>query len=325
MPSISGNSPTRESWLRVHPLTAHDRAIVAELRASVEPFKGKLRGVEARAPFDAAMDSVLAPQGVQFRADRVGGIPGWWCEPPDALRGTAILHLHGGWFNLGSALAYRHLVGHLARSAGIAAFIPDYRLAPEHPFPAAVDDATAAFHGIAQRDIRRIAITGDSAGGGLAMNLLLRLMADTAKVELPLGVVLHSPITDLAMTGGSWRSRAEADWYFSQEQAAGLIQAYLNGHSPLDSLASPLYANLAGAPPLRVLVGDDEVLLDDSVRLVENAVAAGVDAQLDIWEGMPHGFLGSIGRTEAAESALGAIGEFLFCTLSGASTNLGTK
>jgi acetyl esterase/lipase len=319
------NATTREGWLRLHSLTSHDGAVVAELRANVEPYKGKLRGVEARVPFDAAMSSILAPQGVQFHADRVGGIPGWWCEPPNALLGTAILHLHGGWFNLGSALAYRHLVGHLARSASIPAFIPDYRLAPEHPFPAAVDDATAAFRGIAQRDIRRIAISGDSAGGTLALSLLLRLMADPATADLPVGVVLHSPITDLEMTGVSWQSRAEADWYFSREQAEGLIQAYLNGHNPRDSLASPLYANFAGAPPIRVLVGDDEVLLDDSVRLVENAHAAGVDAQLDIWEGMPHGFLGSIGQTEAAESALSAVGEFLLCALSGASTNHSPK
>jgi monoterpene epsilon-lactone hydrolase len=123
--------------------------------------------------------------------------------------------------------------------------------------------------------------------------------------------VLLSPITDLAMTGSSWQTRAEADPYFIREQAEELIQAYLNGHDPEDPLASPLYGNFAGLPPIRVQTGDDEVLLDDSLRLVERAVAAGIDARLDVWQGMPHGFVGSIGQTQAAASALSAIGEFL--------------
>jgi monoterpene epsilon-lactone hydrolase len=124
------------------------------------------------------------------------------------------------------------------------------------------------------------------------------------------GVVL-SPITDLALTGSSWQTRAAADPLFVREQATGLIQAYLNGHDPKDPVASPLYGDFVGLPPIRVQAGDDEVLLDDSLRFVERAVAAGIDTRLDVWEGMPHGFLGSIGQTQAAASALSAIGEFL--------------
>jgi monoterpene epsilon-lactone hydrolase len=192
--------------------------------------------------------------------------------------------LHGGWFNLGSAAAYRHLVGHIARGAGATAFIPDYRLAPEHPFPAAVEDAGASVRGLAERGIQRIAVTGDSAGGNLALALLLLVAAEPAAIH-PTGAVLFSPITDLAMTGSSWQTRAEADPLFVREQAAELIQAYLNGHDPKDPLASPLYGNFVRLPPVRVQVGDDEVLLDDSVRFVERAVAAGIDAQLDVWQG----------------------------------------
>src|ERR1700730_3362921 len=150
MQSTPIGAPARASWFRFHPLNAQDRSVMAAFRAMVEPNKGKLRGTAARAPLDAAMSSVIAPQDVKFREDRIGEIPGWWCEPTDALPDAAILHLHGGWFSAGSAAAYRHLVGHIARSAGARAFIPDYRLAPEYPFPAAIEDAGANLRGLAE-------------------------------------------------------------------------------------------------------------------------------------------------------------------------------
>jgi epsilon-lactone hydrolase len=305
----------RESWFRFHPLSAQDRAVMAAFRAMVEPNKGKLRGTAARAPFDAVMSSIIAPQGVNYREDRIGEVPGWWCEPTDALPGAAILHLHGGWFNLGSAAAYRHLVGHIACSAGAAAFIPEYRLAPEYPYPAAVEDAAAGLRGLGERGIHTVAVTGDSAGGNLALSLLSLVAAEPATTVRPTAAVVLSPITDLAMTGSSWQTRAEADPYFVRQQAEGLIQAYLNGHDPKDPVASPLYGNVAGLPPLRVQAGDDEVLLEDSLRFVARAVAAGSDARLDVWEGMPHGFIGSIGQTQAAADALRAISEFLCARL----------
>jgi len=311
MQSTPAGAVARESWFTLHPLTAPDRSAMAALRAMVAPNKGKLRGTAARAPFDAIMSGIIAPQGVGFREDRIGGIPGWWCEPTDALPGAAILHLHGGWFNLGSAAAYRHLVGHIARSAGVSSFVPDYRLAPEYPYPAASEDAEAAYGGLAQRGIHNIAVTGDSAGGNLALSLLSRVVTAPASAVRPVAAVVLSPITDLAMTGSSWQTRAEADPYFVREQAASLIQAYLNGHDPKDPRASALYGIVAGLPPIRVQVGDDEVLLDDSLGFVAGAVAAGIDARLDVWEGMPHGFISSIGGTEAAAGALSALGEFL--------------
>lgn len=311
MQSTPIGAPTSKSWFRFHPLTAEDRSVMAALRSVVEPNKGKLRGSAARAPFDALMSSIIAPKEVTFREDRTGGIPGWWCEPTDAVTGAAILHLHGGWFNVGSAAAYRHLVGHIARSASATAFIPDYRLAPEYPFPAAIEDARASLRSLAGRGIDRIAVTGDSAGGNLALSLLSLVAAEPGTAILPVAVVVLSPITDLALTGSSWQTRADADPYFVREQAEELLQAYLNGHDPKDPVASPLYGNFVGLPPIRAQAGDDEVLLDDSLRFVERAVAAGIDARLDVWEGMPHGFVGGIGQTQAAASALSAIGEFL--------------
>jgi epsilon-lactone hydrolase len=312
MQLTTGTDPSsRDSWFSFHSLSAQDRLLMAALRAAALPNKGRMQGVSARAPFDAVMSGIMAPPDVSFREGRVGGIAGWWCEPLDALPDAAILHLHGGWFNLGSASAYRHLVGHIARSAGAVAFVPDYRLAPEHPFPAAIEDARAALRGLTESGISKIALSGDSAGGNLALSTLSLAPADPAATVRPTGAVLLSPVTDLELTGSSWETRAEADPYFVRDQIEGLIQGYLNGRNPRDPLASPLHGNLAGLPPSRVQAGDDEVLLEDSHRLVARAVAAGVDARLDVWEGMPHGFLGFIGQAQAAASALSSLGRFL--------------
>jgi hypothetical protein len=130
-------SPNPASWSSTHPITAEDKVAMAALRAMVEPLKGKLQGTAARQPFDEIMERVPAPEGVRFEADTVGGVSGWWCRPSQAKSEHVILHLHGGWFNWGSAQAFRHLVGHIAVSVGAHAFIPEYRLAPEHVFPAA--------------------------------------------------------------------------------------------------------------------------------------------------------------------------------------------
>src|SRR6267143_558135 len=159
-------------WLTVHPLSPEDSLGATALRASVAAFKGKLAGTAARGPFDAVMERVAAPAGVSFEADTVGGISGWWAKPARPRNGAAIIHVHGGWFNFGSAHAYRNLVGHIASRAGADAFIPDYGLAPEHLFPAAVMDVEACYRGLVDKGINKIAVVGDSAGGNLALVLL---------------------------------------------------------------------------------------------------------------------------------------------------------
>ncbi|MGA3189283.1 MAG: alpha/beta hydrolase [Bryobacteraceae bacterium] len=287
----------------IHPLSDEDSVAVAALRSVVAPMKGKLEGTAARSLFDDIMERVAVPEGVTFEAATVGGISGGWAKPARAQKGVAILHVHGGWFNWGTAQAYRNFAGHIALSAGADAFIPDYRLAPEHPFPAAVRDLEACYRGLVDQGITRIALTGDSAGGDLALVLL-----STASV---VGAVLFSPITDLALTGESFDTRAQADPYFTKSQAAGLVRSYLGETDPKNPLASPLYADLTGLPPIRIHVGDDEVLLDDSRRYIERAVAAGVDAKLDLWMGMPHGFVTNVGGFNAATQALKASGAFL--------------
>ena len=295
-----------------HPLDPEDAAIASAMRAMVRSSKGARPGIDAREQFDALMESVLPRGDVTFEADTIGGVPGLWVHPADWRSDEAIVHLHGGWFNFGSAKAYRHLVGHIAARTGARAFVPDYRLAPEYPLPAATSDVFACYQGLAERDIHRVALTGDSAGGNLALVLASRITSEAASVNATVvGVAVLSPVTDLTLSGATYETRAEADPLFTRRQVAELVHSYLEGADARHPLASPLHGRHSGMPSIRIHVGDDEVLLDDSLRYVERAVAAGVDARADVWMGMPHGFPGSIGRLKAAEQALDAIGAFL--------------
>jgi acetyl esterase/lipase len=304
------NTTTQEIF---HPATPEDRAAMAALRAMVEPHKGQLSGAAARGPYDEIMNRVVAPEGVSYEEDEIAGIRGWWCRPEGARGGEAICHLHGGWFNFGSAKAFRHLAGHLAKAAGVAAFIPEYRLAPEHPYPAAIEDAQRAYGGLCRAGFKKIAVTGDSAGGNLALLLLLRLRDQTEAVRdpLPVGAVALSPTTDLALTGETWSTRASIDPYFTKTQVAEMVVAYLGKEDPENPAVSPLYGELRNLPPISVHVGNDEVLLDDSRRYAKRALEADIDITLEVWECMVHGFLGGIGKVEAAQRALQAIGAFL--------------
>ena len=296
----------------VHALDPADAPVIAQIRTAVRPQKGAPWRIESRKFYDALLEGVAPRADVTFESGTVGGVPGVWVRPASSRPDDAILHIHGGWFVSGSATAYRHLVGHIAVRAGASAFVPDYRLAPEHPFPAAVDDVLATYRGLADSGIRRIAVTGDSAGGNLALVLSSRVAGNAvpAKVSL-VGVAAFSPVTDLTLSGATYETRADADLYFTKQQVAELVQSYLGSADANDPLASPLQGRLSGLPPVRIHVGDDEVLLDDSRRYVERVTAAGVDARLDVWTGMPHGFVAIIGPIRASTQALDAIGLFL--------------
>ena len=308
----SATGRTAPDFVVIHPLDPEDAAVTAAMRAMTRPTKGVSRGIEARGPFDGLMESVLPRDDVTFEADVLGGIPGIWVHPANGRSDQAILHLHGGWFNFGSARAYRHLVGHIAARVGARAFIPDYRLAPEHPFPAATDDVLACYRGLAGSGARRIALTGDSAGGNLALGLASRVSGEAISTNMTLvGIAVLSPVTDLTLSGATYDTRAEADPFFTRPQVTDLVHSYLGSADAKHPLASPLHSQLAGMPPVRIHVGDDEVLLDDSLRYAERAVAAGVDARADVWMGMPHGFPVSIGKLKAAAPALDTIGAFL--------------
>jgi len=307
----SSKEGTSTAAITTHPLDPGDAAVTAAIRAGARAAKGTPQGIEARGYFDAFMESVSPRDDVTFETDTIGGIAGIWVLPSHWRPDAAILHLHGGWFNFGSAKAYRHLVGHIAARAGARAFVPDYRLAPEHPFPAATDDVLACYQALAAMDIRRVAVTGDSAGGNLALGLAARVTETASASATLVGVALLSPVTDLTLSGATYETRADADPFFTRAQVAALVQSYLGNADPKHPLASPLGARLSGMPPVRIHVGDDEILLDDSRRYVDRAVAAGVDARLDVWMGMPHGFPTSVGRLKAAAQALDAMGLFL--------------
>lgn len=295
-----------------HPLDAEDAAITARMRASASSSKGKPWGISARVAFDAMMESILPRDDVAFEHDTVGGIRGIWVHPAYCRSDEVILHLHGGWFNFGAADAFRHFVAHIAARAGVSAFVPDYRLAPEDPFPAAIQDMVACYKGLDQRAIQRIAVTGDSAGGNLALVMASQIASGEVSSKASLAAVAaFSPVTDLTLSSATYETRADAEPFFTRAQVSDLVRAYLGGVDPAHPLASPLYGRLAGLPPLSVHVGDDEVLLDDSRRYVERAVEAGVDARLDVWMGMPHGFAGGVGELKAASQALDAVGMFL--------------
>ena len=263
--STTGRTSTGD--VAIHPLDPEDAAITAAMRSMVSSSKGARPGIEARGQFDALMESVLPRDDVTFEADTLGGVPGLWVNPAAWRPGEAIVHLHGGWFNFGSAKAYRHLVGHIAARAGARAFIPDYRLAPEHPFPAATVDVLACYQGLAGRDVHRIALTGDSAGGNLALVLASRVTGEAAASNATLvGVAVFSPVTDLTLSGATYETRADADPLFTRPQVAELVHSYLGSTDARHPLASPLHGRHAGVPPTRIHVGDDEVLLDGTLK-----------------------------------------------------------
>lgn len=299
-----------------HPLAAADQALMAAMKTQLEPRKGQLllNSPGTRPVFDALKEQTPPAPGVAYAADTVGGVPGWWCRPAAARDPAgAVLFLHGGAYALGSAAAFRHLVGQLAVRAGVECFVPDYRLAPEHPFPAAVEDAWAAYEGLVAQGKQRLAVAGDSAGGGLALVTVAHAVraAQQPGAVAPRAAVVFSPWTDLALTSASMQTRAEADFLLTQESLAVNAQHYLRGHDAHDALASPVYGDLAGLPPVHLHVGDAEVLLDDAVRYAEQLQAAGGVAELHVWEGLTHVFIGSAGTLASADEALDLSGAFL--------------
>ena len=185
-PKILKDPTAKAPWSVIHPLGEEDSAAVAALRSVVAPMKGKLEGTAGRGPFNDIMGRVAVPEDVTFEAARVGRISGWWAKPAKARKGAAIIHVHGGWFNWGTTQAFRNFAGHIASRAGADTFIPDYRLAPEHPFPAAVQDLEACYRGLVDQRATKIGLTGDSAGGTLALGAPVnRLRASLQRWHCP--------------------------------------------------------------------------------------------------------------------------------------------
>jgi len=296
-----------------HPEHLLDRAAMVSMRLMLRSAKGTVSGPDARKTFDEMMEKVPAASGVTYDAATIGGVSGWWCRPADAVKGAAILYLHGGGYAVGSAQAYQHFVGQVASRTRVAAFVPEYRLAPEFPFPAAVEDAKATYEGLVAQGVTKIALAGDSAGGGLA---LILLSWATAKARagsglIPKGAAVISAWTDLAMIGESMKTRAEADPLSTPASLAAMARLYLGDRDARDPLASPLYGDLTGLPPVRMHVGEDDVLLDDSVRYGERFEREGGAIQVHTWQGMIHVFPSNVALLKAAKEALDDVGQFL--------------
>ncbi len=301
-----------------HPLSGEDQTAMAAMREAVAPVRGITFGPETRPMFDEMLEHTPAALGVTCEAATVGGVPGWWCRPANATPNAALLYLHGGAYGIGSARAYQHFVGQIAARAGAAAFAAEYRLAPEHPFPAAVDDALAAYRGLAGLGLTTIALAGDSAGGGLALVTLAQVvgLSQSGSGAKPCCAVAMSPWVDLSLSSASMTERAAAGPMLTRDGLAVAAARYLDRHTAHDPLASPLFGDLTNLPPVRLDVGEDEVLLDDSRRYVEQVSAQGGDSELHVWEGMMHVFPASVGILTASETALDGIGGFLHKHLS---------
>jgi hypothetical protein len=264
---------------------------------------------DLRAIFDDWHKPAFEPEQVTYRTTAVAGVPVIIAYPPESS-GDVIIYGHGGGFCVGSADARRKLGGHLARHLGAEVVITDYRLAPEYPFPAAIEDSVAVYRSLlAERAGKgRILIAGDSAGGNLAIATTLKLRE--LGEPLPAGVIAFSPWLDMEHTGEAIETNAETDTLVNRAMLEGLAATYLAGASATDPLANPLKADLAGLPPVYLNAGSSEALLSDTTRFAEAATAAGVDVTISIAEGMQHVFPCLAGRAKVADDELARIAQW---------------
>jgi epsilon-lactone hydrolase len=250
------------------------------------------------------------PKGTTTLALEADGIQALRIDVPQARRDRCVLFFHGGGYSYGNAPLYQDFMWRVGTAAHASVLYFDYRLAPEHPFPAALDDAVRVARWVAtQFDPQRIAFVGDSAGGGLVLATLkkLRDQADT----LPRAAVAISPWTDLALTGPSLRTNYKADPMMDAAQFPAIAKRYVGGADPRDPYVSPLYGDAAGLPPTLIQAGSDEVLLDDAVRMAEAMRAAGCDIELDVWPKMPHVWHLYARILPEGRKAIDRVGQFL--------------
>jgi monoterpene epsilon-lactone hydrolase len=244
------------------------------LRIRIEKLAGKIR----------------PPKNVQIVPVDTGSVPSEWLIPPKSSQDRAMMYIHGGAWFMGSTKTHRGFVSKLAYASGIRALSINYRLAPENPFPAGLNDCITAYEWLLQYGIsaNKIVVAGDSAGGNLTLALLIALR-DTGK-PLPAGAVAISPATDFTASGESYKTRVHLDPFFSNTGSIPIIDDYIKDHDPRHPLLSPLYADLSGLPSLLIHVGDHEILLDDAVRFGDKAVAARIEVKTVVWPEMFHVF-----------------------------------
>lgn len=282
--------------------------IAAALRARRERLPRTVEGM--RAEFEKYMAFFGTCPTVRREPVEVAGVGGEWFLPPDAVPGRAVLYLHGGGYVVGSTATHQCLIGEIAKASHAATLGLNYRLAPEHPHPAALEDALAAYRWLldGRVDPRGLFVMGDSAGGGLALALLLA--AKDAGLPLPAAAVALSPWTDLAATGASLDTRADRDAMLDKRGVLSFSRMVVKDGDPKSPLASPLYGDLRGLPPLLLHVGTEEILHDDATRFAERAQAAGGEVTLEVWDGMLHVWHLFSPILHEAREAIARIGQF---------------
>ena len=281
--------------------------VIATLRSGAGPDLTQPAAV-ARQQFQDMLSAIPAPDGVDFETSAVGGVPAIWSRTAGVSEDRVLIYLHGGGYVIGDPWGYRPLWSGLAAACGARGLGLDYRLAPEHRFPAAVDDAVAGYRGLLDAGYApgSIVLAGDSAGGGLIVAALLE--ARRLGLPMPAAALAISPWTDLEFTGESITSKAAEDPSLTLDGLVTCARQYLDGRPANEPLASPIHADLGGLPPLLIQVGSAEILLDDAVRLARQAGAAGVKVRLEVWPDMPHvwhafGFMLEEGAEATARAA----------------------
>jgi epsilon-lactone hydrolase len=303
-----------------HAADPADQAMVAAIRAQSAPFKGMMTGVEARPGYDEMIAAIPGAEGVTYAAATLGGVPGHWCHPASVnAADQAIVYLHGGAYVLGSATAYRNFAGQFAARTGASVFVADYGLAPERPFPQGLQDARAVWQALQAEGFTKLAIVGDSAGGGLSLSLLAWASAEAAagRGVAPLAATVMSPWIDLALTGDSHQTRAEEDPFITGAMMQTCAAQYLGQTDPRAPEASAVNGQLTGLPPIQIHVGTAEVLLDDSRTYAAAVHVAGGAVEAHVWQDMPHVFPSSFGTLKAGEAAMGLMAGFLHQNLNG--------
>lgn len=251
------------------------------------------------------------PPDIEVVPVAIDALPAEWIRPVAAPKGKAILYFHGGGYAIGSCLAHRAIVAKFVKGSGLGALVFDYRLAPEHPFPAALDDSVAAYRWLLAAGVApgKIAFVGDSAGGGLCLATLLALR--DRQIPLPAAAVAMSPWTDLTNSGESWETNAKVDTLCWREAQIVFSKYYAADNDPSQPWISPLFGDLHGLPPLLIFVGADELLRDDSTRFADKARSAGVDVTLHVGKGMFHCYPACAPMFPEATQALAEICAFL--------------
>ncbi|MFL9810921.1 alpha/beta hydrolase [Pseudomonas putida] len=266
---------------------------------------------DLRSMFDEWAQPALEPENVRYKSEKLGGVEAIWALPDEADSSSVIIYIHGGGFAVGSADSHRKLAGHLARSLNVQALILHYRLAPEHPFPAQIEDVVSAYKALLEQGYKadNLITAGDSAGGNLAIASVLKLR--DLNLPMPRAVIAHSPWLDMALRGATLESNKLTDALVRKPILEGMVSMLLGDKTdPLNPLANPLESDLKGFPPLYIAVGGDETLLSDSQALHAKAKCRGVKSVLSVVPGMQHVFLALSGRAPEAEEELRRIADW---------------